>query len=290
MIKKYKTRDGKIINKKDSQQTLLDLLYGTSFGRMLLKPLTAPFLSEIAGMFCDSITSQSLIAPFIKKSGIDITEYQPANYRSFNEFFTRKIKPERRPVDMTKNNLISPCDSKLSVYKINSNSVFCIKNTFYSIDSLLKCKKKADKFKNGWCMIFRLEVDDYHRYIYIDDGVKSSDRHIKGFYHTVNPAALESYNIYKENTREITFMKTENFGEVAQVEVGAMLVGKISNHDKNSVSIKRGSEKGMFEYGGSTIVLLFEENKVVPDDDITKNTLNGFETIVKIGEKIGVKK
>lgn len=289
MIKKYKTRDGKIINKKDSQQTLLDLLYGTSFGRMLLKPLTAPFLSEIAGKFCDSIASQPLIVPFIKKSGIDITEYQPALYRSYNEFFTRKIRRECRPADMTKNHLISPCDSKLSVYRIDSDSVFCIKNTFYSVTSLLKCRKLADKFKNGWCMIFRLEVDDYHRYIYIDDGVKSSDRHINGFYHTVNPAALESYNIYKENTREITLMKTENFGEVVQAEVGAMLVGRISNHEKNSVSIKRGNEKGMFEFGGSTIVLLFEENKIIPDDDILKNTLNGFETIVKMGEKIGEK-
>lgn len=289
MIKKYKDRTGKIITKKDSQQTLLNMLYGTVPGRIALKPLTAPFLSEIAGKFCDSAASQFMIVPFIKNAGIDMTEYELAAYRSYNEFFTRKIRKECRPVDMTPEHLISPCDSKLSIYKINQQSIFSIKNSFYSVGSLLKCGKLAEKYSGGYCMIFRLEVDDYHRYIYIDNGRKSGNRHIKGCYHTVNPVALETADVYKENTREITILHTENFGDVVQAEVGAMMVGRIVNHD-GAGEIRRGDEKGMFEFGGSTVVLLFKEDMVIPDEDILKNTSDGFETIVKMGEKIGIRK
>ena len=91
-------------------------------------------------------------------------------------------------------------------------------------------------------MIFRLEVDDYHRYIYIDDGRKSGNRRIKGKYHTVNPIALEFADIYKENTREYTVLHTDNFGDVVQAEVGAMMVGRIVNHDAAG-EIRRGMER-----------------------------------------------
>lgn len=289
MIKKYKDRKGRVVQKNDSQQTLLNMLYGSVLGRAALKPLTAPFLSELAGKFCDSPASQFMIVPFIKNAGIDMSEYEPAAYRSYNDFFTRKIRKECRPADMDPEHLISPCDSKLSIYKINQKSVFSIKNSFYSVESMLKCSKLTEKYSGGYCMIFRLEVDDYHRYIYIDSGRKSGNRHIKGHYHTVNPVALETADVYRENTREITVLHTENFGDVVQAEIGAMMVGRIVNHD-GAGKIRRGSEKGMFEFGGSTIVMLFKENTVIPDEDILRNTSEGFETIVKMGEKIGIRK
>lgn len=286
MIKAYKDRNGKIIRKHDSQQLLLELIYGSAAGRALLKPLTSRFVSEAAGRFCDSHASQFMIVPFIKKAGIDLSEYEPAFYSSYNEFFTRKVRPECRPVDMKPEHLVSPCDSKLSVYRIDGNSVFNIKNSFYSVGSLLRSKRLAESYSGGWCMIFRLEVDDYHRYIYIDSGTKSKNYHMNGVYHTVNPVALKSADIYRENTREATVLHTKNFGDAVQIEVGAMMVGRIVNHD-GEAEISRGQEKGMFEFGGSTIVLLFRKDTVIPDEDILKNTDDGFETIVKMGEKIG---
>lgn len=288
MMKKYRDRNGEIIIKDDGQEKFLNLLYGSAFGRTALKFLTAPALSKIAGKFCDSPASQFMIVPFIKSAGINLSEYEPTSYRSYNDFFTRKIKPESRKIDMNPDHFISPCDSKLSVYKINEHSVFRIKNSFYSVKSLLKCRKIAEKYSDGYCMVFRLEVDDYHRYIYIDNGKKSANKHINGIYHTVNPIALESTNIYKENTREISVLHTENFDDVIQVEVGAMMVGRIVNrHGKTN--IQRGDEKGLFEFGGSTIVLLVKKDVVKLDLDIIKNTNEGFETIVKAGEKIGNK-
>ena len=208
------------------------------------------------------------------------------NFRSYNQFFTRRIKPGKRPIDYAPSHLISPCDSKLSVYEIDEHSIFRIKGSLYRVSDLLRNDFLARRFTGGYCMIFRLEVDDYHRYCYIDNGTKTGNTFIRGELHTVNPIALKRYNIYKRNSREYTVLHTENFGDVVQVEVGAMLVGRIKNHHKEH-SFCRGEEKGMFEFGGSTIVLLIEKDRVKPDDDLLRNTAEGYETVVKYGETIG---
>ncbi len=284
-------RKGNIIPNDNSQKSLLDILYRTVGGSIALKGLTSPVVSKAAGAFCNSPLSLNLIPSFIKKAGIDLTEYEPAVYGSYNEFFTRKIKAEARPIDMTPNALVSPCDSKLTVYKIDEDSIFDIKGVSYHVDEFLRSRKLAEQYNGGHFCIFRLEVSDYHRYMYIDNGCKSKNVRIDGFYHTVNPIALEKADIYRENTREFTVLHTENFGKVIHAEVGAMLVGKIKNHHRDKgYRFKRGEEKGMFEFGGSTVVLIFKKDTVEFDDDIVSNTQNGFETVVKMGEKIGRKK
>ncbi|MBQ1339993.1 MAG: phosphatidylserine decarboxylase [Ruminococcus sp.] len=281
-----KNRKGEIIVTNKKQNKLLKLLYGSVGGRIMLKLLTAPALSRAAGRFMDSRLSKPLIKRFIRSSGIDTSQYVMYNFPSYNAFFTRSVKPEMRPVDMTPQHLISPCDSKLSVYRIDRKSIFRIKGSRYRISDLIDHKFLADRFNGGLCLIFRLEVDDYHRYCYIDSGVKTGNTFIEGVLHTVNPIALEKYNIYKRNSREYTLIHTDNFGDVIQVEVGAMMVGRICNHDEAG-PVKRGQEKGMFEFGGSTIVVLLEKGKASIDKDILKNSAEGYETIVKYGEKIG---
>ncbi|MGN0676931.1 MAG: phosphatidylserine decarboxylase [Ruminococcus sp.] len=285
-------RNGRIYNKKEkpfSQDKILEFLYDTVFGRCILKVLTMPMLSEIVGKFMDSELSKPLIKPFIRKNNINLSEYYTDNIKSYNDFFTRKIRPEMRKIDRNPESLISPCDSKLSVYNINPDSVFRIKGSDYSIYDMIKNSELAKKFEGGICLIFRLEVTDYHRYCYFDSGRKSNNVHIKGILHTVNPIAFRRYNVYKQNSREYTLLHTENFGDAVQIEVGAMMVGKIQNHH-GKCRFSRGQEKGMFLFGGSTIVLLLQKDKALIDDDIVRNTKNGFETIVKYGEKIGLKK
>ena len=282
-----KDRSGNIIVSNGSQSKALRFLYDSIAGNIALKGLKAPAVSVLAGAFCDSRLSQKLIPGFIETAGIDLTEYEPGYYHSFNDFFTRKISDVARPIDMTPEHLVSPCDSKLTVYPIDEDSIFEIKGVSYHVDQFLRSENLAEKYKGGYFCVFRLEVGDYHRYMYIDDGFKSKNRHIKGFYHTVNPIALETTDIYRENTREYTILHTENFGKVIMAEVGAMLVGRIDNHHKGHHKYKRGDEKGMFKYGGSTVVLLFERDIVEFDEDILCNTRDGFETVVKMGEKIG---
>ena len=82
-------------------------------------------------------------------------------------------------------------------------------------------------------------------------------------------------------------MHTDNFGDVVQIEFGAMMVGKICNYHREYNFIK-GEEKGMFKFGGSTIVQLFEKDRIRPDSDILRNTRDGFETVVHYGEKVGI--
>lgn len=284
MIKK---RTGEIIVTNEKQNALLKKLYGTAAGRCLLKVLTLPIVSKVAGTYMDSPLSKPLIEPFIRKNGIDTSDYIMRDFRSYNQFFTRRIKPEKRPIDRVPDHLISPCDAKLSVYRIDDRSVFRIKDSYYRVSDLLKNDFLARRLEGGYCFIFRLEVDDYHRYCYIDSGTKSDNTFIRGELHTVNPIAMKRYNIYKRNSREYTVLHTDNFGDVAQIEVGAMLVGRIRNRHGVHTFV-RGEEKGKFEFGGSTVVLLFERDVVIPDSDLLKNTANGFETVVKLGEKIGI--
>ncbi len=283
-----KTRTGQVIESNAKQNKLLKKLYGNVFGRVLLKTLTAPAISKAAGCFMDSPPSKLLIKPFIRRSGIDTSQYIMTGFRSYNDFFTRVVKLGKRPIDRTPDHLISPCDSKLTAYKIGRDSIFRIKGSRYRITDLLQNDFLAKRFSGGYCLIFRLEVDDYHRYCYIDDGTKSENTFIAGELHTVNPIALERYNIYKRNCREYTVLHTENFGDVVQVEVGAMMVGRIVNHH-GEASFHRGDEKGKFEFGGSTIVMLFGKDSIRIDEDILRNSAEGIETVVKYGEKIGIK-
>lgn len=280
-----KDRNGEIVVTNEKQNILLKKLYGTVCGRVILKALTAPAVSKAAGAFMDSRLSVPLIKRFIKSSGIDTSQYVMKKFRSYNEFFTRRVKRGMRPIDRMPSHFISPCDSKLTVYKIGKSSVFRIKGSRYRVSDLIKNDFLAKRYEGGYCMIFRLEVDDYHRYCYIDSGTKTENTFINGELHTVNPIALEHYNIYKRNCREYTVLHTENFGDVVQVEVGAMMVGRIVNRH-GAAEVVRGEEKGKFEFGGSTIVLLVQEDMIRIDDDILRNSAENIETVVKYGEKV----
>jgi len=285
---KQKTRDGILTEGSDGQDRILSLLYGSAAGRLLLKPLTAPPLSRLAGWFLSTGASRIFIRPFIRSNHIDMTQYEPGPFPSYNAFFSRKILPEKRPVDFDPAHLISPCDSKLTVLPITEDSIFTLKHTPYTTASLLRNPKLAEEYADGWALIFRLTVDDYHRYCYPCDGQKVDNIFLPGVLHTVNPIANDFYPIYKENAREYTILHTEPFGDMVMMEVGALMVGKIVNHH-GAASVTRGQEKGYFQFGGSTVVLLLKNQPLAIDADILENSAQGIETVVRFGEKIGEK-
>ena len=263
-------------------------LYRSKWGILPLKLMKCRFISKIAGRYLDSRFSKGRIKKYIKNNNIDMSLYEEEEYRCFNDFFTRHIKAELRPWDFSPDSFVAPCDGKLTVFPIDEGSRFEVKGFTYTVETLLKDKALAEKYMGGYCFIFRLCVDDYHRYAYLDNCEKGENVFIKGKLHTVQPIALENRRVFTENCREYTVMKTENFGEVTQVEVGAMMVGRIVNNH-GAGSFKRGEEKGKFEFGGSTIIVLVEKDKVVPDQELLDNTLADNETIVRCGERLGGK-
>lgn len=284
---KYIDRKGNVTIEENGQDKLLRHLYNDRGGRLCLRILVRPFVSKAAGMLLNTRLSAKLIPDFVKKNKIDLSQYQKQEFVSYNDFFTRKIKPEERPVSEDGNILISPCDGKATVCRIGRDSRFFIKDTEYTVEQLLRNRKLAERYLNGYAVILRLTVDDYHRYCYVADGKKSANVILPGVFHTVNPAANDALPIYKENAREYTLLKTEKFGTVLMMEVGAMMVGKITNHLRKPAVVKKGQEKGCFEFGGSTIVLLLQYGHVRMDYDLVENSENGYETIVRMGERIG---
>jgi len=266
---------------------LQKFLYSSGFGRLLLKGvLVRPWLSKLAGRYMDSRLSVGRIKGFIRSNGIDMSDYPDRSYRSFNDFFTRQVREGARPIDKRPEALIAPCDARLSVYNIESDSTFRIKGGTYTVASLLRSEELASRYSGGLCLIFRLAVDNYHRYCYFDSGTKEDNVFLPGCLHTVHPIALGLCDIYKENSREYCLMHTDHFGDAVQMEVGALLVGRICNNHREA-SFKRGEEKGRFEFGGSTIVLLLPAGAARPDEEFFVNTAAGLETAVKMGEAIG---
>ncbi len=273
--------------KEDSSKALL-FLYNYFPGRIILKLLTRKWVSVLGGCYMSSRLSKHRIPKFIRKNHIDMSDYEEKKYTSFNDFFTRKIKKDKRVMSKNGKLFLSPADSKLTVYPINQDTCFWIKNSCYTVSDLLQDESLASKYEGGYCFVYRLGVTDYHRYSYIDDGKVLSSKKIKGVFHTVQPLAFKRYKVFSENTREYQVLKTKHFKDIIQMEVGALMVGKICN--KECEKFSRGEEKGYFCFGGSTVVVLVEKDTVIVDSDILENSSKDIETKVYLYEAVGRRK
>ena len=270
----------------------VQFLYGTKCGRGLLHAILALRVPKLLGCVLRSPFSRFYINSFVKKNGIDMTGFEGVKFKSFNDFFTRK---KEITFDSKTTHLISPADSLLSVYEITEDAKFHIKGFDYTLDDFFEPKRfgaskeeTTELFKGGLCLVFRLCATDYHRYCYIDSGSQNGNHFIQGSLYSVQPLAAENFRLYTKNRRSWTILSTENFGKVAQIEVGAFSVGGIKNRD-GEISFKKGEEKGYFDLHGSTIVLLLQKDSVKILDEIKKVTDTGSEYRVKIGQHVGTK-
>lgn len=283
-MKYYDRKEKKLIEEIEGQQKILSFLYNTYPGRACLKLFVArPWFSNVRAKYQKSEKSIKDIKPFMKKHNIEIDDTIVSTFRSFNDFFIRS-KPTRcgGPAD----ELVAVATSKFSYFPITEDLNLSIKRSKYTITDILQDKEMAENYKGGTCMVFRLAVSDYHRYCYIDDGYIISNKFIPGELHTVR-AISEKYNVYSRNCREVSLLGTNSLGKIAYIEVGALMVGKICNNYRSPFS--RFDEKGYFEFGGSTVVVLLDKNtKIAFDEDIVKANAEGFETQVEIGERIGL--
>ncbi|KAJ3155707.1 hypothetical protein HDU86_004176 [Geranomyces michiganensis] len=246
------------------------------------------------GKLYNEPASAAHIPGFVNDFNIQLDVLEKPNiqdYRTFNEFFSRKMRPEVRPIASPGDDAIisSAADCRLSVFPtIDLAKKYWIKGHHFTLENLFQSADMAKRFDGGSLGIFRLAPQDYHRWHVPVSGVLSADKKvIPGTFYTVNPKAVkENLDVYTENSREVSMLVSPVFGQVAIVAVGAMLVGSIKQTAKPGVPLTRGEEMGYFEFGGSTVLVLFQPGTMKWDKDLIERSQQGMETLVKLGEKI----
>lgn len=292
----YNRQTGAVEEETVFEKDVMEFLYGSRLGFWLTEALLKwRWATEVYARTQHTASSQAKIKTFIENNRINTDELERpvASFQTFNEFFIRKLKAEARPIDLDPNHLISIADCRLAVYEIKTGTIYPVKAKQFTLGELLDGAVNTailKKFDGGLCLIFRLAPVDYHRFGYVDDCQQSPVQIINGFYRSVHPLSLRRMKaVFTENRRESCVLKTKNFGEVIHIDVGATGVGKIIQQQPAGGTFRRGDEKGYFEFGGSTVILLLQPNTVKMDDDIAKHAADGIETIVRYGERIGRK-
>ncbi|MXV38051.1 phosphatidylserine decarboxylase [Flavobacteriaceae bacterium Ap0902] len=268
----------------------LTWLYHNPVGEATLWALAKrKILSSMYGDMMDKPSSAGKIEPFITDYDIDMQIAEQQDFENFNDFFTRKLKQNARPIDTISTVVVSPADGKVLAYSHLDNQDFIVKGYKFNVSSFLDNPTLASQYEDGSLLIIRLAPPDYHRYHFPVSGEIIMNHQIDGDYYSVNPIALrERVEIFWLNKREYTVINNPIFGNVVMAEVGATMVGSMVQTFEDSI-IKKGEEKGYFKFGGSTVVLLFEKNKIKIDQDLLNNTSKGLETTIRMGEKIAEK-
>lgn len=278
------------------------LYYGGTQIKMLHNPTVETVLKDLSikqGKTYDTPESAKSIPSFIQTYSIQTAELlQPdiTAYKTFNEFFYRKLKPDARPIQFPENPAVinSAADCRLTVYQtIDLAKKFWIKGSRFTIANLLGDTEKAQLFEGGSLACFRLAPADYHRFHSPIDALVAENKDIPGQYYTVNPQAVNEpgFDVFTENKRSVLYLIHQQSGQpVAFVAIGAMLVGSIAwtGGAQKGSAVKRGDELGYFAYGGSTVVVLFpKEIGVQFDEDLVKTSDTTTETLMKVGYSIG---
>jgi len=276
-------------------KTALEFLYSSNFfSKFFLFFFTKfSFLSKFYGFLNSKKTSKFKIKPFIKHFNIDEKEFEKNvdAFKSFNDFFIRKLKKEARKIDLDENTLTLPADGRfLAFSKISDIDNFSIKDQKFNLNKFLKDDNLTEKYLDGSMLLCRLAPDDYHRFHFPVDCSPTEAKLINGYLYSVNPIAIrKNIKILSENKRMITTLKTQRFSDILYIEIGATNVGTINQTFFPNTPYKKGEEKGYFSLGASSIVLLFEKNQIQFDDDLLKMSGENIETKAKFGSSFAKK-
>ncbi len=270
----------------------LRFAYETMLGKTLWFGLFySKFLSALAGRYYDSRLSRKNIPLLANLPGLQLQEAERdwQTYQSFNDFFTRRLKPGMRHADPDPDVLCAPADSRLLLYTdIDKNAAFPVKGAVRSLEYLCAQNLPDSRYHAA---VFRLAPVDYHRFHYPCDCKQDLPaKRIAGKYHSVNPVAFKKVpDLFVENTRCVTELETAVFGKIYYIEVGAFGVGSIIQ-TSDAGEHRKMDEKGFFKFGGSTVILVIPAEKLLFDEDLLTNSRNGVETLVRCGSRIGIKK
>lgn len=278
----------------------IDFLYGKtalsrSFGRVLQTCISkVPWFSHLYGAWQHRSKSIKQIAPFIKAYGICTDDFllPVEQFGSFNDFFIRKLKPEARPIAPGNEIAVMPADARyFCVSDLNQLDHFFVKGQSFNLPSLLQDQALADRYQHGTMVMARLCPVDYHRFHFPCACVPEPPRLIKGALYSVNPVATKSrMSIFWQNKRAVTLLQTSHFGQIAYIEIGATSVGSIVQTFTPGKVQEKGSEKGYFSFGASSLILLFEPGKITLEADLLEASAQGLEILCKVGQPLGTAK
>ena len=276
----------------------LELFYGDHFFSRVMKagPLSLlvkhPFFSAFYGYLQKSTRSKKKIIPFIKKFEVDASEFleNAETFPTFNDFFIRRLKPEARPIAASEDIAVIPADARYYFYQnIEKHSGFIVKGETLNISELLQDSVLAEEYAEGSLLIARLCPSDYHRFHFPCDCVPGKTRFINGWLYSVNPLAIkENISIFWKNKRTLCELQTESFGKVLYLDIGATNVGSIHETYEPFVPQFKGAEKGYFEFGASSLILLFKKDTIRFDEDLVEATEKGIEIRCLMGQRMGV--
>jgi len=266
-------------------------VYESAPGRALRRALlTRPVASKLYGLYQSSGLSKRAIPGVVDQLSIDMDEciVPDGGFTSFNDFFTRRLRPGARPVETDPRRLASPADGRTFAYvDVQGDTLLPAKGHAISLRELLGGDEaEARRFAGGTVIIVRLCPADYHRFHFPCAGVASAARTIAGPLESVNPHALaRGKAILDRNKRDLAYVESPVFGRVAYLEIGATFVGSIVQTYQPG-PVAAGDEKGYFQFGGSTVILVLEPGRVKIDDDLVASTRRGYETFLRMGEGI----
>lgn len=292
-IRYYDRYDRKTKTEKVFGERWLRAAYDNPVGRFTVWLLIRRHLvSRYYGSRMKRPRSNMLIFKFMADYDIDATEFakSPFDFKTFNEFFHRALKPERRPIAQGAGVAVLPADGRhLAFPDIGRAQGFYVKGSKFTLEELLGDTKLAARFAGGSMLISRLCPSDYHRFHFPISGIPSEPRLIDGSLYSVNPIALRRNILYLvRNKRFVTLIEAPEFGTVAMIEVGATNVGSIVEVFQAGRAVVKGEEKGMFSFGGSCVITLFSEGRIIFDADIVAQSAQFTETYARMGDRLGV--
>ena len=237
------------------------------------------------GQFMDSAESAAVLPSWLNYPEVNIGDYivPPDGYSSFNEFFTRRIKPGVRPIDAPGNAsvLTAPADSTILSLagELTSDTTLEVKGDTLNIRELLGGDERADEFLNGKAILCMLATTNYHRFHSPVQGKIVAEHQLGGLYYGMTGGWVE---YFFQHRRGYYIFETEEFGHVGMVCVGMFTISSISFVTSEGDIVEKGDELGNFAYGGSAIILLFEPNRVTFSIPIDKGPVH-----VLMGQGIG---
>jgi phosphatidylserine decarboxylase len=270
----------------------LRMVYGSSIGRVSSRvALGSAWFSVVCGAWMNTRFSARSIPSFVARYSIDMDDFEVPKdgWRSFNEFFSRRLRPGARPVDVGENVVVLPSDGRHSAYPDDADlSGLVVKGRPFTLEELFGGAEAARPFKGGALVVSRLCPTDYHRFHFPLSGIPSAARPIRGGYDSVSTVAIRAgARSLCENKRSITILHTQSCGDVALIEVGAACVGRIEQTFAPDVPVSKGDEKGFFLFGGSTVITVFRRGCVELAEDLVRQTAAGIETCARMGERMG---